>query len=382
MMISVKCPACGLVDWNIGNCKRCETPLEGLRAEADGDGYFHGASEEATEARAVRTARRVVAVCAFVVLGLTVLGVLYGARRPAKPQWFWSFYRNEPTVAEIFAHNLKVSGGAERVKALRSFRGEGRLSFHGGDAARAAAAAGGEVTFVMHVMMPKSEMEIEMGSPKKSDLPFSAEQSSFSDSLRPAAPKVTMSLRSGFDGSRGWEYFERTILTPGSTVPIKQHSSRELNGEELERMKQSARANGLVRLDDEYSSLKLTGRERVTWGTRNASLYEEKVDDDQHGHEVYVVSGVNKKGKNETLYFDTETGLLLRMVFEDENDKNEEGEAARVACSFGDYREVGGLQLPHRIHFRFKRNEESMTLTLKEYLLNEPIPDSTFEMPK
>ena len=378
MMISVKCPACGLVDWNVGNCKRCETPLVGLDAEGGGGhGYFHGAFEEdEAAARAVRTARRVMAICAVVVLGLTALGGLYLARRPSKGQWFWSLYRHDPTVAEIFAHNLEVSGGAERVKALRSFRGEGRLIFNGGEAARVAAAAGGEVTFVMHVKMPdKSEMEIEMGQPKRSDSPFDEARAPLSDYFKPAAPKLTVSLRRGFDGSRGWEYAERTILTPGSTVPIKQHSSRELEGDELERIKHSSQANGLVRLNDEYTSLRLDGRKRVTWGTQNASIYDEVVDDELRGHEAYVVSGVNKKGKNETLYFDAETGLLLRVDFEDDED-----ETVKVACSFGDYREVGGLKLPHRIHFR--RDEESMTLTMENYLLNEPVPDSTFEMPE
>ena len=379
-MISVKCPACGLVDWNVGNCKRCETPLVGLDAEGGGGhGYFHGAFEEdEAAARTVQTARRVVAVCAVVVLGLTALGGLYLARRPTGKQWFWSFYRHDPTVAEIFRHNLEVSGGAERVKALRSFKGEGRLNFNGGEAARVATSAGGEVTFVMHVKMPdKSEMEIEMGQPKRSNSPFDEARAPLSDYFTPAAPKVTVSLRRGFDGARGWEYVERTILTPGSTVPIKQHSSRELEGDELERIKHSSRSNGLVRLDDEYTSLRLDGRERVTWGTQNASIHDEVVDDELRGHEAYVVSGVNKEGKNETLYFDTETGLLLRVDYEEEDD---EDETVKVACSFGDYREVGGLTLPHRIHFR--RDEESMTLTMENYLLNEPVPDSTFEMPE
>ena len=382
-MISVKCPACGLVDWNVGDCNRCGTPLAGLGADGDGEGYFPGVSEWAANARAVRRARAVMAVCAVVVLGLTALGALYVAHKPSKQQWFWSFYRHEPTVAEIFAHNLEVSGGAERVKALRSFRGEGRLLFSGGEAARVAAAAGGAATFVMHVKMPnKSEMEVELGPAKRSDSPYDAARSPLSDYLKPAAPKLTVSLRRGFDGSRGWEYVERTILTPGSTVPIRQHTSRELDGDELERMKQSSRKNGLAHLDDEYTSLGLSGRERVTWGSQNGTTYEGRpvLDDDLRGHEAYVVSGVTREGKNETLYFDTLTGLLLRVDFEAEDEEDEEGEAVKVACSFGDYREVGGLKLPHRIHFR--RDEESMTLTLEEYLLNEPIPDSTFEMPE
>jgi hypothetical protein len=54
---------------------------------------------------------------------------------------------------------------------------------------------------------------------------------------------------------------------PGSTVPLKQHSSRELDGDELERMRRYSQS-GLVQLDDEDTSLRLAGRVPVTWGTK------------------------------------------------------------------------------------------------------------------
>jgi hypothetical protein len=376
MLISVKCPACGLVDWNVGNCKRCETPLAGLSAEGDGDGYFQGVSEWAAEARTLRTARLVMAVCVFVVLGLTALGALYLAHRPTKGQWFWSFYRDEPTVAEIFAHNVKVSGGAERLANLRSFRATGALTFSGEEAARLTA-AGKQVTFVMRVKEPdKVETEIEIGAAKKPEVPFEGASASFA----PAASEVTVSLRRGFDGARGWEYVERTVLTPGSTVPVKQNSSRELNGDELEKMKQYSKTTGLVRMADEYASLRLIRREHVTWaGGGDTDIVARKLEAAAlRGHEAYVVTGVNRKeGKDETFYFDTITGLLLRVDFEAED---AEGEMGRVECYFGDYKEVGGLPLPHRLHF--KRGEESATLSFEQYFPNDPIPDSTFEPPE
>lgn len=359
-MISVKCPACGLVDWNVGDCKRCGQPLAGVSAEYDGEGYAPGVSEWAAEARSVRTARRVMAACAVVVLALTALGALYLAHRPTQRQWFWSFYRNEPTVAEIFAHHLEVSGGAVRLAGLRGLRGEGRMTFSGGEAAQT---AGASATFVMHVKAPdKTEMAVEMEPSKSSD-----------------EPQTNVSLRRGFDGTRGWEYVERSTLAPGSTVPVKQYSSRELSGDELERMKHSTRGLGLSRLSDEYASLKLTGRERVTWATQGSVVVAGRTLPDLalRGHEAYVLSGVNREGRNETLYFDTETGLLLRVDFEAEDGG---GEPFKVECHFGDYREVGGLKFPHRLIFN--RGEESVTLTFEKYLPNDPIPDSTFAPPE
>src|ERR1044071_3398091 len=266
-MISVKCPACGLVDWNDGDCKRGGPSRVGLGREGEGRGYVPGVSEWAADARAVRHARRVAAVCGTVVLGLVVLGVIYVVNKPAKRQWFWSFYRKEPTVGEIFEHNLEVSGGAERIRKLSGFWAEGRLKFVGGEAARAAAAVGDQVTFVMHVKSPnKTEMEIEMG-PAPTGLPVEARLSA--PAYAPFAlfaAQTTGSLRRGFDGTKGWAYVERTTLTAGSTVPIKQYSSRELDGDALERMKRSAQASGLVRLGDEDTSLKLAGREAAAGG--------------------------------------------------------------------------------------------------------------------
>jgi hypothetical protein len=382
-MISVKCPACGLVDWNVGDCKRCGTSLVGLGAEGGGPGYVPGVSEWAAQARAVRNARRVMTACAVVVLGLAAVGVLYLANRPAKRQWFWSFYRQEPTVAEIFAHNLEVSGGAERLSKLRSFRAEGRLAFEGGEAAQVAAAAGGHVTFVVHAKAPdKVETEIEIGRPATEPSPSDAARQAISDDMgsqEGGHPQLSVSLRRGFDGKQGWEYVERTILTPGSTVPIKQYASRELDGDELGKLKRYSQTTGLVRLADEYTSLKLTGREAVTWATGGGMEFEglQLPDMALRGHEAYVVSGVNRDGENETLYFDTLTGHLLRMDFEAED---AEGETVSVECHFGDYKRVGGLKLPHRLHF--KRKGETMTMTFEKYFPNDPIPDSTFESPE
>ncbi len=380
-MTSVKCPACGLVDWNVGDCKRCGTSLVGLEADGgyDADGYFSGPFEGRGAGRSLRVARGVIAVCAVVVLGLSALGALYLAHKPAKPQWFWSFYRGEPTGAEIFAHNLEVTGGAARLKALRSFRAEGRVTFAGGETARLAQLAGGNVTLVMHAKEPnKVETEMEIGAPSESAAPY-ARQPTVSDYFKPAGPKIRVSFRRGFDGTRGWEYIERTILTPGSTVPIKQYNSRELEGEELEQMKRSSPMVNLGGPEGEYTGIKLAGRLPVMWSTRGEIGPHGGVvpDEDLRGHEAYVVSGINKEGKEEKFYFDTLTGLMLRANY---GEMEVGDETVKMDCIFADYKEVGGILLPHR--FYFKNGEEAMTLTVEKYLPNEPIPDSTFEVPE
>jgi hypothetical protein len=56
--------------------------------------------------KSLRTARVVATACAVVVLGLTAVGALYVAHKPSKWQRFWSFYRHEPTLAEISAATM------------------------------------------------------------------------------------------------------------------------------------------------------------------------------------------------------------------------------------------------------------------------------------
>jgi hypothetical protein len=369
-MISVKCPSCGLVDWNVGDCKRCGAPLVGQSAEAGEFGYYRQPPPEdfaygdpfAPPPRASRAGRAVLAVAAVAVLALVAVGVLYLANKPTKKQWFWSFYRSEPTVAEIFAHNLEVSGGAERFSKLSSFRAEGRMVLSGAETAGTAASSGERVTFVMHAKEPdKVEAEVRVGPPERSS--FEAGRRAYMNFGQPAQPQVNVTVRHGFDGRKGWEHIERTVLTPGSTIPVKQYTSRELEGEELEKVKHYSPTTNLVRLAGEYRSLKLTGREPFDTGAAG-------------GDEAYVVSGVNREGGDETFYFDTLTGLLLRVDFETEG---AEGERVRVECVLRDYKEVGGLRLPHSLLFR--QGGELTTMIFDRYFPNDPIPDSTFEMP-
>jgi hypothetical protein len=368
-MISVKCPACGLVDWNVGDCKRCGTSLVGLGAE--GGGYFGQTFDGDADGRSVRAARAVVAACAVFALALTSLGLLYLAHRPTKPQWFWSIYRDAPTAAEVFEQNLAASGGRERLSKLHSFRAAGSIFYKGGDVGRATAPVGGNVTFVMHVKEPdKVEWEIGLGDSEQRMQEFTV-----SNPFAPPPPSIRTTARRGYDGKRGWEYVERTILTPGSTVPIKQNSSRELDGADLAQMKHFSRttATGLVALAGEYTSLKLVGREAVRVPSASQGEFANLFD---KNYDAYVVVGVNRSGKDETLYFDTETGLLVRADYEPEAGEG----GGKLECYPQDYKAVDGVKFPHIL--LYVHGDETIRLSFTEFAPNDPTPDSTFEMPE
>lgn len=118
-------------------------------------------------------------------------------------------------------------------------------------------------------------------------------------------------MQQGFDGAVGWSKDPFTGL-------------RELKGGELAAVQRAAYINP-VGWRGTYSSMKTTGRSKV--GDR----------------EVYVVEGASAGDTPDKLYFDAQTGLLLRM------DSVVDGPQGRVISetTFDDYREVDGVKVPH-----------------------------------
>jgi hypothetical protein len=118
-------------------------------------------------------------------------------------------------------------------------------------------------------------------------------------------------MQQGFDGAVGWSKDPFTGL-------------RELKGGELAAVQRVAYINP-VGWSNTYKTMKTTGRSKV--GDR----------------EAYVVEGAYAGDTPDKLYFDAQTGLLLRM------DAVVEGPQGRVISetTFDDYREVDGVKIPH-----------------------------------
>lgn len=118
-------------------------------------------------------------------------------------------------------------------------------------------------------------------------------------------------IQQGYDGTVGWSKDPFTGL-------------RELKGGELATVQRAALINpGNWRKS--YSSMKTTGRSKV--GER----------------EVYVVEGAYAADTPEKLYFDAQTGLLLRT------DSVVESPQGRIVSetTLDDYREVDGVKVPY-----------------------------------
>jgi len=93
------------------------------------------------------------------------------------------------------------------------------------------------------------------------------------------------------------------------------------------------------------------------------------------GREVYVIEATTADGITDKLYFDTETGLLLRR---DSKEVSEKGETP-VREVYSDYKEVDGIKLP----FSIRRASPAMTYTIQvtEVKQNIAIDDAKFKEP-
>jgi zinc protease len=118
----------------------------------------------------------------------------------------------------------------------------------------------------------------------------------------------------GFDGSIGW-----------SDNP--QNGLRELSGGELEDARREANFYHAVELKKNYTKMTVTGIERV----------EE--------HDTYVVEATRAEGTPDRMYFDTQTGLMVRSV----NQRYTTDGVTEFTADVADYTEVDGVKLPFTV---------------------------------
>jgi photosynthetic reaction center cytochrome c subunit len=134
----------------------------------------------------------------------------------------------------------------------------------------------------------------------------------------------------------------------------------ELTGQQLADKKMSFPLFFILRLKDQYSSLRVSA--------------EDKIDD----RDVYVVNAIRSDNKRERLFFDAENGLLRRRIrytpimigiVPDQTD-------------FEDYREVMGVKLPFSIRVSsLDARSAPITRRFAEIKLNVPIDGSKFNKP-
>ncbi|MGB7925319.1 MAG: c-type cytochrome [Pyrinomonadaceae bacterium] len=150
-------------------------------------------------------------------------------------------------------------------------------------------------------------------------------------------------VQTALDGNAGW------IKNPRGV--------RELGGAQLAQMRRVAEFYGDLKLRELYPKMTLAGKERVN--EREAYVIESKVDDK----------------RIERLYFDTQTGLLVRIVGLDETLLG----AIPDQSDFSDYREVDGIKLPFTVQASYVDPWIGWTRKFTEIKHNVPVDDARFK---
>ncbi len=149
----------------------------------------------------------------------------------------------------------------------------------------------------------------------------------------------------GFNGAIGW------VSDPSD--------SAELKGLELAQIKRAADIARALKIKEESLSPRVSGK--VTVGEREAYLVSARAD-----------------GQRVQLYFDLQTGLLLRRVVSGSTILGSFPEQT----DFDDYREVDGVKLPFKTRYSTPNPAAGTSIEFKEITHNVPVDDTKFNPPQ
>jgi len=148
----------------------------------------------------------------------------------------------------------------------------------------------------------------------------------------------------GFDGQRGW------LSVPGR--PAHMMSASENNSARLD-----ADLHFPVHVKTLYPKFKVDNGEKID------------------GHDTYLVMGYEEGRPPLRLYFDTQTGLLLRLVRYAQSPLG----LNPTQIDYADYREADGVKVPFR--WTISRPGNHFTIQVEELKQNVPVDDSKFVAP-
>ena len=135
----------------------------------------------------------------------------------------------------------------------------------------------------------------------------------------------------------------------------------ELAGQQLQDVKLSLALFGNLNLKDQFTKFEVVGTDKFA------------------NHDAYVVKATRPDQKRERLYFDSESGLLLRRVTE----MNSKIGVIPEETDFDDYRDVEGMKLPGTIRLSLIDTQNpTSTRKIDKIEFNTPIENSKFDKPQ
>ena len=239
-----------------------------------------------------------------------------------------------PSAESILDKYIQASGGAQRLAGLTSFVGKGTSVGFGGFG------GGGDV-------------EIVAKAPdKRATIILFKEQTGRGDQIR------------AYDGSTGW------VRTPLNVL-----GEFQLMGGDLDGARFDAQLSFPGQIKQILTNLKTGPPTSITDLPAPASQASLLQNVTSQTHLVDVVQGTGPRSLLVTLYFDQQSGLLLREL------RYGGSPIGRVPTQidFADYRDVNGIKLPFRITFAWLDGRDS--IVLNEIRTNVPVDETKFGRP-
>ena len=240
-----------------------------------------------------------------------------------------------PAPATILDKFIEASGGAQRLAGLTSIDAKGTSVGFGGFG------GGGDV-------------EIAAKAPdKRATIILFKEETGRGDQIR------------SYDGRTGW------VRTPLNVLGEYQLNGGDLDGERFD-----AQLSFPGQIKQILTNLKTGPPTSITDlpGPSSQTDLQQGVNTEQT-HSVNVVQGTGPRGLLVTLYFDRQTGLLLREI------RYGNSPIGRVPTQidYADYRDVKGIKLPFHITYAWLDGRDS--IVLREIQTNVPIDEKKFGRP-
>jgi photosynthetic reaction center cytochrome c subunit len=242
----------------------------------------------------------------------------------------------QPAAEKIIDKYLQAIGGAERLAGVKSYVAKGRSVGFGGFG------GGGRVQIFAK---------------------FPDRRSTWIDF--PSSPERGNSIRA-YNGREGWLETPLTVL-----------GQYQLTGGELDGAKLDAELAFPGQIKQVLTSLRVSLPVTISDLPGPSSQTSQEVSMVAVGKDrlVDVVQGTGPRGILATLYFDQESGLLVRMV------RYGKSPIGRVPTQvdYADYRDVGGIKMPFRMIFAWMDGRDAIQLS--EVQMNVPIDDVRFGRP-
>ena len=262
------------------------------------------------------------------------MDIIYGMPT-IEPDDIFAQLPGQPSAESILDKYIEASGGAQRLAGLTSFVGRGTSVGFGG--------FGGGGTVELVAKAPD----------KRATIIVFKEEIGRGDEVR------------AYDGRVGW------VRTPLNVVGEFQLGGGDLGGARFDA--QLSFPGQIKQILTNLKSGPPTSITDLPAPTSQSSLQQDVTLGQTHP--VNVVQGTGPGGIVVTLYFDRQTGLLLREL------RYGRSPIGRVPTQvdFADYRDVNGIKLPFRITYAWLGGRDSIVLS--EITTNVPVDEAKFGRP-